>query len=156
MFFEFPKDKHSYDSETQFLWGSAVMIMPVTEPGVRKLNAYFPTGKWYLYDLKNNYQTIESRGQNLTLDAPLGKINVAIRGGTILPILPPKQTTTQLRQQNFTLLCALNEKGLASGKLYWDDGDTFDPIFQRKNAHVYFNVLDWVSNELINKLVNCL
>ena len=156
MFFEFPKDKHSYDSETQFLWGSAVMIMPVTEPGVRKLNAYFPTGKWYLYDLKNNYQTIESRGQNLTLDAPLGKINVAIRGGTILPILPPKQTTTQLRQQNFTLLCALNEKGLASGKLYWDDGDTFDPIFQRKSAHVYFNVLDLVSNELINKLVNCL
>ena len=128
MFFEFPKDKHSYDSETQFLWGSAVMIMPVTEPGVRKLNAYFPTGKWYLYDLKNNYQTIESRGQNLTLDAPLGKINVAIKGGTIVPILPPKQTTTQLRQQNFTLLVALDSSQKAFGELYWDDGDSIDPL----------------------------
>ena len=140
MFFEFPKDKHSYDTETQFLWGSGVMIMPVTDPGVRKLNAYFPPGKWYLYDLNKNYETIESKGQNVTLDAPLGKINVAIKGGTIVPILPPKQTTTQLRQQNFTLLCALNENGQASGQLYWDDGDTLDPLFNRTITIVDFDI----------------
>ena len=128
LFFEFPKDKHSYDTETQFLWGSGVMIMPVTDPGVRKLNAYFPPGKWYLYDLNKNYETIESKGQNVTLDAPLGKINVAIKGGTIVPILPPKQTTTQLRQQNFTLLVAFDSNQVAHGQLYWDDGDSIDPL----------------------------
>ena len=117
------------------------MIMPVTDPGVRKLDAYFPPGKWYLYDLNKNYEAIESKGQNVTLDAPLGKINVAIRGGTIVPILPPKQTTTQLRQQNFTLLVTLNSAQTAFGELYWDNGDSIDPLLTGNYSVTHFDVV---------------
>lgn len=58
------------------------------------------------------------------MSAPLDTIPVLVRGGFILPLQTPKQTTTESRQSNIELLVALNENGTASGKLYWDDGDS--------------------------------
>ena len=130
LFFEFPNDKNSYgpQSESQFLWGSGFMIIPVIEEGKTKVDAYFPPGRWYPYSISENIKPIESKGEVISLDAPVGKVNTAIRGGTVVPILPPKQTTTAMRKESFTLLVALNDKNEAKGQLYWDEGDSIDPI----------------------------
>ena len=141
LFFEFPKDAKTYGSisESQFMWGKALMIIPVIKPNETKVNAYFPSGRWYTYDLELSSKPFESTGQFVELDAPIGKINTVLRGGNIVPILPPKQTTTEMRKEKFTLVVALSNSGTASGHLYWDDGDSLDPILTQKYSLISFS-----------------
>ena len=141
LFFEFPKDNNAYENDNQFLWGPSVMIMPVVDEGATSVNAYFPAGKWYLYEVNGIEKVIESKGEYVKLDAPLEKINVAVRGGSIIPILPPKTTTTETRKQNFTLLAALDENEKACGELFWDDGDSLDPVTNGKYTNILFEAI---------------
>jgi alpha-glucosidase (family GH31 glycosyl hydrolase) len=142
LFFEFPNDQNSYGphSESQFLWGPGFMIIPVIEEGKTKVDAYFPAGRWYPNSVNENIKPIESKGEIRTLDAPVGKVNTALRGGTVFPILPPKVTTTLMRKENFTVLVALDSNDKAMGQLYWDDGDSIDPIEKGEYSLISFNV----------------
>ncbi len=47
LFVEFPDDSKTYRIDKQYFWGSALMISPVTELGVKSVKAYFPEGNWY-------------------------------------------------------------------------------------------------------------
>jgi len=47
LFAEFPDDSITYTIDKQYFWGSALMISPVTELGVKSVKAYFPQGNWY-------------------------------------------------------------------------------------------------------------
>ena len=160
VFFEFPKDDNTYGtiSESQFMWGKALMIMPVIKESQTKVNAYFPSGRWYHYSLEVNSTPLESTGKFLELDAPLDKINTALRGGHIVPVLPPKQTTTQMRKEKFTLIVALDSSNTATGHLYWDDGDSIDPVqsekyslfsFEAKNVKNVFFCFEFEFNSKI-------
>ena len=142
LFFEFPNDNNTYGeiSESQFMWGNAFLVIPVIKPKEREVLAYFPSGVWFPYSLDLNEKKIESKGQFIKLDAPLTKVNTAIRGGHVVPILPPKQTTTEMRKEKFSLIVALNEKSTAFGHLYWDDGDSLDPIESQSYSLISFNI----------------
>ena len=144
VFFEFPNDTNTYGSisESQFMWGKAFMVIPVIKPKQTQVNAYFPSGRWYAYSLELNSKPLESKGQLLQLDAPLGVINTAIRGGHIIPMLPPKQTTTQMRKEKFSLIVALDHINSSSGHLYWDDGDSLDPIQTQRYSLISFKAKD--------------
>ena len=51
---------------------------------------YFPTDTWYdFYDGSR----IQGNGTNVTLDAPMDKINLHVRGGSIIPMQDPALTT---------------------------------------------------------------
>ena len=120
LFFEFPTDVQTYGSasDTQFMWGSALMVIPVLKPNETKVKAYLPSGRWYPYELELNSKPIDSTGQYIDLEAPIGKINTLLRGGSVVPILPPKQTTTQMRVEKFALVVAQSDSGTASGHFY--------------------------------------
>ena len=49
---------------------------------------------------------------------------VHVRGGSILPMQAPALTTAATRRNPFSLLVALSARNDASGRLYWDDGET--------------------------------
>jgi len=141
LFFEFSTDINAYKNDDQFLWGSSLMVLPVVKENHRKIDAYFPAGNWYLYEaneINSIEKVIKSKGEHISLDAPIEKINVAVHGGSILPVLPPKTTTTETRKQNFTLLVALDENESADGELFWDDGDSLNPIDNGKYTLVSF------------------
>jgi alpha-glucosidase (family GH31 glycosyl hydrolase) len=116
------------------------MIIPVHKAKVTKVDAYFPIGRWYPYSVHESIKPIESKGEVRTLGAPVAKVNTAIRGGTVVPILPPKVTTTLMRKENFTVLVALDSRDEALGQLYWDDGDSIDPIEKGEYSLISFNV----------------
>jgi len=126
LFFEFSNGDLSILSslDTQFLLGRAIMISPVLKEGANTVNAYFPNDAWYdFYSGKsvagNQYQL---------LDAPIEKINVHIRGSSIIPTQDPAMTTTASRKNNFGLMVALGLDGHASGQLFLDDGESLDTI----------------------------
>jgi lysosomal alpha-glucosidase len=64
----------------------------------------------------------------MDLDAPLEKINVHVRGGSIIPMQMPGPNLMTGRGNPFTLLVAPSASNNASGNLFWDDGDSLGMI----------------------------
>ncbi|XP_033207574.1 lysosomal alpha-glucosidase-like isoform X2 [Belonocnema kinseyi] len=150
LFFEFTNDSKTFSIDSQFLWGSSLMIVPVldeTSDKNEKVDAYIPRGKWYKFYTN---ESIISTGQNMTLEAPLDTIPLLVRGGSILPMQRASQTTTASRKNQFGLLIALDDEKTAKGELYWDDGDSLDSIEKGQYRWLRFTVKN---NTLVNKAV---
>ncbi|XP_017791091.1 PREDICTED: lysosomal alpha-glucosidase-like [Habropoda laboriosa] len=137
LFFEFSNDSSTYDIDTQFLWGSSLMIVPVLEENKIEVTAYLPRGVWYNIYTK---EPIFALGLHYTLNAPLDTIPLMIRGGSILPAQKPADTTTNSRKNNFELLIALDDEKTAKGELYWDDGDSLDSFEKGQFTWLFFTV----------------
>ncbi|XP_044754385.1 lysosomal alpha-glucosidase-like [Coccinella septempunctata] len=120
---EFPDDPNTYDIDTAFLWGSALLIAPVLEDNPSSISVYLPKGRWYnFYDRK----PLNSKGEYFEIAVDRETIPLFIRGGSIIPMQTPANTTEEVRKSDIKLLVALDEDGKASGNLYWDDGVSVD------------------------------
>ncbi|KOX74652.1 Lysosomal alpha-glucosidase [Melipona quadrifasciata] len=129
LFFEYSNDSTTYDIDTQFLWGSCLMIIPVLEENKTEVSAYLPRGLWYNFYTK---ESVFALGKYYTMNAPLDTIPLMIRGGFILPAQKPDNTTTNSRKNNFELLITLDHVNQAKGELYWDDGDSLDSLEKKQ------------------------
>lgn len=120
VFFRHEADPAAWDAAQQYYWGDDFLVAPVTEPGARGRQVYFPAGTWY------DFQTgaaLDSKGESRHVDAPLEKIPVFVRGGAIVPTLEPGENTSVFPASRITLDGYL-DKGAAEGALYQDDGKT--------------------------------
>ncbi|XP_075413533.1 putative maltase-glucoamylase 2 [Tenrec ecaudatus] len=118
---EFPEDEVTWNIDSQFMLGPAVLISPVLEPGAFLVMAYFPRARWYDHSTGGLENSI---GGWKNLSAPLDHINLHIRGGCILPWQEPAQNTQRSRQNFMGLTVALDSEGKAQGQLFWDDGQS--------------------------------
>ncbi|XP_076060540.1 lysosomal alpha-glucosidase-like [Oratosquilla oratoria] len=145
LFFQFPMDSKTYGIDTQFLWGSGLMIAPALLQHQTKVNAYLPKGLWY--DWYTGEQ-LKSKGEVFKLDAPHDTIPLLVRGGSVLPTQDPSTTTVKSRLNKFGLVIAPDDSGNAAGELYWDDGDSLDTVERKEYNHIEF---ECGSNSLISK-----
>ncbi|KAH3851871.1 hypothetical protein DPMN_094358 [Dreissena polymorpha] len=144
---EFPKDPNTFTMDDEYLLGSALLVKPITEPGQTGTQVYFPDmdGVWYDIDTYKAYQG----GQSTYVEAPLSKIPVFQRGGTIVPRkLRIRRSSSLMVHDPFTLVVCLNKNGFANGSLYVDDYHTFN---YRKGEYIlrYFT---FEHNELLSQL----
>ncbi|KAK4877010.1 hypothetical protein RN001_009516 [Aquatica leii] len=137
LFFEFTYDKKTYNIDEQFLWGAAVMILPVLEEAKTNVYSYFPAGIWYDYYTRT---PLESKGNNYNISAPLDTIPVYVRGGFIIPQQSPLPTTTESRLSKIQILAASDLLENASGQLYWDDGDSLNSVEERRYSLINFTM----------------
>nr|WLD25457.1 lysosomal alpha-glucosidase [Rattus rattus] len=166
LFLEFPEDPSTWSVDRQLLWGPALLITPVLEPGKTDVTGYFPKGMWYNLQMvpvetlgslpssspASSFRSIvHSKGQWLTLEAPLDTINVHLRAGYIIPLQGPSLTTTESRKQPMALAVALTESGEASGELFWDDGESLGVLERGAYTLVTFSAKN---NTIVNKLVH--
>ncbi len=81
----FPEDSASYRATDQYLWGSSLLIAPVTEKGLGSRRVYLPGGNWYR--LSNTLQPSGAAPQTGWVDCPLsiGEIPFYARAGSFLP-----------------------------------------------------------------------
>lgn len=132
---EFPNDPQLAAVETQFMVGPSILVTPVLEPLVDYVRGVFPGVAegtiWYdWYTL----QPVDAQpGENKTLPAPLGHINVHVKGGSLLPLQQPGNTTSTSRLNPWNFLVALDAHGAAEGTLYLDDGES---LVQNATKHV--------------------
>nr|XP_057925995.1 lysosomal alpha-glucosidase isoform X1 [Doryrhamphus excisus] len=157
LMFEFPKDIKTYGIEKQFLWGRNLLVTPVLEPGVHFVEGYFPEGLWYdyytvrhtaskpiwkefSYVLLSQGDSINSTGEELRLSAPLDKINLHLREGSVVPMQTPNLTLSVSSGQPLHLVTALSDNGTACGDLFWDDGDSLDTFETDQYAYIVFSV----------------
>lgn len=128
----FPHDQSVAGVDNQMMVGEALVVTPVLEPNASTVKGVFPGDEVY-YDWYS-HEKIEGGSKNHTLEAPLGHIPVHVRGGYVLPLQEPGYTTGESRQNDFSLLVALDAQGRAQGELYWDDGESVRP-----NATLWVN-----------------
>lgn len=125
LFSEFPEDESVWTVEDQWMVGSALMVKPVTDAGAGSVNLYLPGNSgWYdFYNLAA--VAVPSAGRTLTVPAPLDKIPVFVRGGSILPRKMRLRRSSQLMFFDpFTLIIAPDKSGRAYGQIYLDDEKT--------------------------------
>jgi alpha-D-xyloside xylohydrolase len=81
---DFPSDNNVYDISNQFMFGPALLVSPVTAVGATSRQIYLPSGVW------NDFWTGDRMvgGHLVNAAAPLDKIPLHIRGGSIIPMGP--------------------------------------------------------------------
>lgn len=133
LFVEYPHDSATWSIQEQFLIGDKLMVAPVLRAGRQSVDVYFPIDDlakvseqscWY--DLLTMEKIcVSGNNRRLTIAAPLDKIPVFIRAGTVLPRkMRLRRSATLMHYDPLTLFIAPNAAGVAHGFLYSDDEST--------------------------------
>jgi alpha-D-xyloside xylohydrolase len=105
----------------QFMFGPAILVNPVTEEGATRRSLYLPpAGAWYDFwsgDKLNG-------AKRITVDAPLDRIPLYVRAGSILPLGLEIEYATQRTDRPLEL--RVYRGGDGSFALYDDQGDTYE------------------------------
>ncbi len=88
MVFDFREDENVYQLKDQYMFGPSLMVCPVYTYGARSREVYFPAGVWYNFW---SGEQIVSKGETMTVSAPLKQIPLFVRGGSIIPMGPENQ-----------------------------------------------------------------
>jgi len=114
---DFPQDARLRDTGDQYLFGSALLVSPVTDYGARRRTLVLPAGAdWY--DFASGERL--AGGQTINAAAPLERMPLHVKAGSILPIGPDAQYSDQKPGAPLTLLVFTGADGEFS--LYEDDG----------------------------------
>ena len=145
---DFRTDTEAANVGDQFMFGPAFLVNPVTEPGQAVRRLYLPQAKWY--DFWSGAQSEGGRYEQVP--APLDQMPLFVRAGSILPLGPDEEWSTEkpadpleLRiyrgaDGEFTLYEDENdnynyEKGAyATIPLHWDDAKQTLTIGDRKGS----------------------
>ncbi|PAN50860.1 hypothetical protein PAHAL_9G552500 [Panicum hallii] len=124
LWLEFPDDKETYNNGEAFMVGPSLLAQGIYEEGQKSVSVYLP-GKESWYDLRNGspYKGSVSHKLQVLEDS----IPSFQRGGTIVPRKDRfRRSSTQMVNDPYTLVIALNSSNAAEGELYVDDGKSYD------------------------------
>lgn len=124
MFLEFPEDVSLQTNESEFMFGSGLLVAPKVTEMVGPYEVKLPAGEWY--DLWTGARV---QGQSQMVDPPLNALPVYVRAGTILPQQPVVQNVDEAPQGPLEISVYPSTPGSGSGheckgELYQDDGNT--------------------------------
>jgi alpha 1,3-glucosidase len=124
MFVHYPEDANLFGVEDQYLLGEDLLVKPVTKPGQTSTTIILPGSQpWYDIDSAQSH----IGGQTTTVQTPIHKIPVMQRGGSIVARKERVRRSSKLMAADpYTLVVALDLKGAAKGRLYVDDGASFE------------------------------
>jgi alpha-glucosidase/alpha-D-xyloside xylohydrolase len=120
LWLHYPDDSRSAECSNQYLWGRDILVAPVTEKSATRKRVYLPPGDWY------DFWTAEKITGATYADRPvnLSSVPLFVRAGSIIPMGPVKQFTTE--KSNEPLTFVVYPGANAEFSLYEDDGVSFD------------------------------
>ena len=130
--FDFPQDEKALDIKDEYMFGSSILVCPITEPmyygahsvplNVEKKGrlVYLPAGcDWYDFYTDEKYRG----GQTVFAQAGLDRIPLFVKAGSILPMARPLQHTGELAETEVEY--HVYPGADAEFQLYSDDGDGY-------------------------------
>lgn len=126
--FAFPRDETTHSLDDQFLCGDNLLVAPVLEEGKRYRDVYLPAGTWI--DWWTGEQHVGAA--TITVEAPLDRLPLFVRGGAIIPLWPVQQYVGEREIHELTLR-VFAAPGGERGFLYEDDG--LSPNAHREENH---------------------
>lgn len=150
LLFHFPTDEMAAKhTEQSFVFANALMVTPVVEAGSETVTAYVPAGTFI--NMKD-YTIVTSTGEKLDIAVqPDVAINHLMPGKIVTKQMGDFLTTTDLKDNLFTLVANRDEFGHAEGTLYVDDGVTLDQAYDYMEFQLSANSFKkWVKGESSN------
>src|SRR5690606_33531155 len=118
---DFPDDPRARDVATEYLFGPALLVAPVYEQGARTRGVYLPAGAdWYDFYSGEKH----AGGRTVEADAPLARMPLFVRAGSIVPTGPAIRHTGESLNAPLTLNVYTGADGAFD--LYEDDGTSYD------------------------------
>ena len=120
LWLHFPDDPKAVACPDEYLFGQNLLVAPIVEKGATMRAVYLPRGLWY------DYWTGERMdgGREIIRPADLETIPLYVRAGSILPLGPVKQFSSQ--KVAGPLSVSIYPGADASFLLYEDDGTSFN------------------------------
>ena len=115
---DFPQDQQALAQKHQYLFGPSLLVAPVLEPGVSQWQVYAPSAMGGWFDWWT--ETRVAGGKSSALDAPLAKIPLLVKAGSIVPLGPVEQFAGQDRSGELEL--RIYPGSDADFTLYEDEG----------------------------------
>jgi len=117
---DFRTDVRAQNTGDEFMYGPAFLVNPVTEPAATSRRVYLPAGSWY--DFWNGVS--QDGGHEITSEAPLDRLPLYIRAGSILPMGPDLEWSTEKPADPIELRIYRGADG--NFTLYEDENDTYN------------------------------
>ena len=118
---DFPNDKQTLDIGNEYLFGPSILVTPVTTAGATTQSVYLPASDaaWY------NFWTgaTSPAGQNVEAAAPIETLPLFIRPGSIIPMGPFLQYSSEKPADPIELRIYNGADG--NFILYEDEGDSY-------------------------------
>ena len=142
LFMDFRDDKRTWNNKTEFMYGRNLLVCPVLDPlytaekidrsrgreyptvdwtAEKHYKVYLPQGaQWYDYRTNQCYDG----GQEITTLAPLAYAPLFVKAGSIIPLGPDVQYTTEKAWDNLDIVVYPGAN--AEFTLYEDEGDNYN------------------------------
>lgn len=118
---DFRNDPGARKIGDQFMFGPAFLVNPVTHPGVQARKVYLPEGtRWVDFWTGDSLEG----GQTIDAPAPIGRLPLYVRAGSIVPYGPTVQWASENRNGPIELRVYPGADGAFT--LYEDEGDNYD------------------------------
>ncbi len=130
---DFNNDQKVHTVANQYMFGPSLLVNPVTDYKARSREVYLPaTSNWYDF---YTGKFIEG-GQTINADAPLDRMPLYVKEGSIIPTGPEIQYTTEKPAEPITLYVFTGSD--ASFSLYEDENVNYH-YEQGRYATILFN-----------------
>lgn len=118
---DFYGDSIALKQPFEYMFGKALLVAPVTEPNVKEWNVYLPEpATWYDFWTGKRF----NGGQTIKTAAPLDKIPLFVKAGSIIPMGKFIQYTGQKPLDTLEIRVYKGADGRFD--LYEDEGDSYD------------------------------
>ena len=89
MYYAYPKKSAAYEAKNQFMFGSELMVAPITSPTnsitqMGSVNAWLPAGDWF--DFFTGLHYTSEAGRNLSVHRKINDYPVFAKAGAIVPM----------------------------------------------------------------------
>ncbi|HEY0759763.1 MAG TPA: TIM-barrel domain-containing protein [Acidisarcina sp.] len=120
LFMDFPNDPKVAELGDEYMFGPAFLVTPVTEQGATTRKVYLPAGAdWYNYWTRERFHG----GQTIEVAAPIDKLPLFVRAGSIVPMGAPVDSTRDAQKISKVEVYPGAD---ADFTMYSDDGVTYD------------------------------
>ena len=117
---DFRSDPRADNIGDQFMYGPAFLVNPVTEPAATTRPVYLPEAKWYDF-----WTGVElTGGRMLNAITPLDRLPLYVRAGSIVPLGPDQEWSTEKQEDPIELRIYRGADG--DFTIYEDENDTYN------------------------------
>lgn len=151
MFYIHPNQERFYDIDDQFYLGQfGIIVKPIVSANT--FNTTMTLAQGIYYDLEDlSSKIIDTSVGEITVDAPISKIPAFIEGGHIIIQRERYRRSAKLMQNDpYQLIVATDKNGYSYGKLYIDDGESFE----YENGQYLETIFSFMDGVLSNRPVN--